>query len=142
MIQINQIEKRYGQTTALSLESLTINTGETIGLVGNNGAGKTTLFSLMLDLIKPHAGNILINNIDVSQSEEWKAHMGAYVSENFLIDYLTPDEYFSFIAKLHNWNSADLSNFLDQFIEFFNGEIIGKKKYIRNSLFLTNHSPT
>lgn len=132
MIQINQVEKRYGTTVALSIYDLTINPGETIGLVGNNGAGKTTLFSLMLDLIKPHTGNILINDIDVSQSEDWKAYMGAYVSENFLIDYLTPDEYFTFIAGLHNWNAADLNIFLGSFNEFFNDEIVGKKKYIRD----------
>ena len=132
MNKINQVEKRYGATVVLSIDVLTIYPGETIGLVGNNGVGKTTLFSLMLDLIKPHTGNILINEIDVSQSEEWKAFMGAYVSENFLIDYLTPDEYFSFIAGLHNWNSNDLSNFLNWFHEFFNDEIIGKKKYIRD----------
>ena len=113
MIKINQVEKRYGATVVLSIDTLTIHSGETIGLVGNNGAGKTTLFSLMLDLIKPHTGNILINDIDVPQSEESKTFMGAYVSENFLIDYLTPDEYFSFIAGLHNWNSNDLSNFLN-----------------------------
>lgn len=132
MIQIDKLEKRYGETMALSIDALTINTGETIGLVGNNGAGKTTLFSLMLDLVKPHTGSILINDIDVSLSEEWKTHMGAYVSENFLIDYLTPDEYFDFIAKLHKWNAADLSDFLGQFNEFFNDEIVGKKKYIRD----------
>ena len=115
MIQINNIKKRYGETIALVLDELTIQAGETIGLVGNNGAGKTTLFSLMLDLIKPHDGTILLNDIDVSKSEDWKAHMGAYISENFLIDYLTPDEYFSFIAGLHNWNNSDfwLSRLLD-----------------------------
>lgn len=132
MIQINQIKKKYGQAIALSIDALTIDAGETIGLVGNNGAGKTTLFSLMLDLIKPFEGTISINDIDVSKSEEWKSVMGAYVSENFLIDYLTPDEYFKFIAELHKWNVTDLNNFLGQFGEFFNGEIIGKKKYIRD----------
>ena len=132
MIKIEHLEKRYNDVIAVSIESLAINKGETIGLVGNNGAGKTTLFSCMLDLIKPHTGQILINDIDVSQSEDWKAFMGAYISESFLIDYLTPEEYFKFIADLHNWNQTDLNSFLGPFSDFFNGEILGGKKYIRD----------
>ena len=73
MIQINNLEKRYGDNVAITINELTIQRGETIGLVGNNGAGKTTLFSLILDLIKPHAGNVLIDEIDVGQSEAWKS---------------------------------------------------------------------
>lgn len=132
MIQINNLEKRYGDNIAIAINELTIERGETIGLVGNNGAGKTTLFSLILDLIKPHNGNILIDDINVGESEAWKSNMGAYISEHFLIDYLTPDEYFKFIASLHQWNHSELYQFLEQFTDFFNEEIIGKQKYIRD----------
>lgn len=132
MIQIRNVVKNYGSVTALNVEELVINKGETIGLVGNNGAGKTTMFSAMLDLIKLGSGTIHINDIDVSQSEEWKSIMGAYISENFVIDFLTPQEYFKFIADLHNWNETDLNVFLEGFRDFFNGEILDQKKYIRD----------
>ena len=51
MIQISNLRKTFGETTACAIDSLTVNDGDLLGLVGNNGAGKTTLFRLMLDQI-------------------------------------------------------------------------------------------
>lgn len=68
MIEIKNISKVYNGVKVLNLEHLTIQKGESIGLVGNNGAGKTTLFSLMLDLIQPTTGEILLNGIKVHES--------------------------------------------------------------------------
>ena len=53
-------------------------------------------------------------------------------SESFLIGYLTPDEYFDFIGDLRGMNKADVKVFLTQFGEFFNDEVLGKKKYLRD----------
>ncbi len=54
------------------------------------------------------------------------------MDESFLIDYLTPDEYFEFVSSLHNYSKGDLQEFLNQFDDLFNDEIRGKKKYIRD----------
>lgn len=132
LIQFQNITKRYGDITVLDIESLSISSGECIGLVGNNGAGKTTAFSLLLDLIKATDGLVLSKGEDVSKDESWKSFTGAFIDETFLIDFLTPEEYFQFIAGLHNWSDGDLSSFLDQFEEFFNGEVLGQKKYNRD----------
>lgn len=72
-----------------------------LGLVGNNGAGKTTLFRLILDLLQADLGNVTINDIDVSKNEDWKQFTGAFIDDGFLIDYLTPEEYFYFIGKMY-----------------------------------------
>ena len=132
MIQTKQLSKKYGQTQVLHIESLDITTGESFGLVGNNGAGKTTFFNILLDLIKPTTGAITSHNIQVNQREDWKKFTGSFIDESFLIGYLTPEEYFEFIGDLRGMNKADVVSFLDQFDEFFNGEIIGKKKYLRD----------
>jgi ABC-2 type transport system ATP-binding protein len=132
MIQTKNISKKYGQAEVLNIHSLDIPTGQSFGLVGNNGAGKTTYFNLLLDLIKPTTGKITSNNIVVSQSEDWKNFTGSFIDETFLIGYLTPDEYFDFIGDLRGMTNADVKSFLTQFEEFFNGEIIGKKKYLRD----------
>ena len=131
MITISQIQKKYG-TFHLDIEQLTIGKGEVFGLVGNNGAGKTTLFSLILDLIKAGSGQILSGDIPVHTSEDWKKHTGAYLSESFLLDFLTPEEYFEFVGSLHGWNPADVRQFLDRFADFFAGEVVGQRKYIRD----------
>ena len=132
MISVSKLSKTYKDTTVLSIDSLELSKGEIIGLVGNNGAGKTTFFSLLLDLIKPSTGYIENNQIRVDESEDWKSTTAAFIDESFLIGYLTPEEYFSFIAGLRNINKADLDSFLNRFNTFFNGEILEKKKYIRD----------
>lgn len=132
MIEIKNISKVYNGVKVLNLEYLTIQKGESIGLVGNNGAGKTTLFSLMLDLIQPTTGEILLNGIKVHESEDWKKFTAAFIDESFLIGYLTPEEYFYFIGELRGLNKASIDAFLEQFQEFFNDEILGKRKYLRD----------
>ncbi|ARV15915.1 ABC transporter ATP-binding protein [Polaribacter sp. SA4-12] len=132
MITIDTVSKKYGKAEVLNVASIEIPTGQSFGLVGNNGAGKTTLFNILLDLIRPTTGAITNNDIIVSESEDWKTFTGSFIDESFLIGYLTPEEYFDFIGDLRGMNKADVTTFLTQFDEFFNGEIIGKKKYLRD----------
>ena len=132
MIQTKELSKTYSDTTVLSIDTLDIPKGQSFGLVGNNGAGKTTYFSLLLDLIKPTTGSITNDEVVVSDSEDWKTHTSAFIDESFLIGYLTPEEYFYFIGDLRGQNKADVDALTSQFEDFFNGEILGKKKYLRD----------
>ncbi len=132
MITIQNLTKKYGNQLVLSLEQLDIPKGQSFGLVGNNGAGKTTLFSLMLDLIQPTTGYIINNGVQVNTSEDWKPFTSSFIDESFLIGYLTPEEYFYFIGELRNQNKADVNALLSDFKDFFHGEILGQKKYLRD----------
>ena len=132
MIKIRNITKTYSKETVLKIDYLDINSGQTFGLVGNNGAGKTTLFSLLLDLIKPTTGEVLNNGINVRTSEDWKSFTSAFLDESFLISYLMPEEYFYFVGELRNFSKKQVDEFLKQFEDLFNGEILGGKKFIRD----------
>jgi len=132
MIEINNLIKKYSDQTVLNANSLDIPSGQTFGLIGNNGAGKTTLFSCLLDLIKPTQGKVLNNGVDVSKSEDWKSFTTAFLDETFLIGYLMPEEYFHFIGELRGLSNSQVDSFLVQFEDFFNGEILRGKKYLRD----------
>ncbi len=132
MITINNLSKVYETKKVLSIENLDFQKGQTIGLVGNNGAGKTTLFSLILDLIEPSSGYVSIDGEKVNESENWKNKVGAFIDETFLIGYLTPEEYFYFLGELRGQSKANVDEFLKNFTDFFNGEILNAKKYIRD----------
>ena len=132
MIITSNLSKKYGNKQVLKIDSLDIPKGQSFGLVGNNGAGKTTYFSLLLDLIQPSTGHIKNNNILVHESEDWKPFTSAFIDETFLIGYLTPEEYFYFIGELRGQNKADVDSLVAQFEDFFHGEILGQKKYLRD----------
>ena len=131
-IIINQLQKNFGPKVAVDIENYSIQSGDMLGLVGNNGAGKTTLFRLMLDLLKADGGSVHIGNIDVSRSEEWKNITGAFIDEGFLIDYLTPEEYFQFCGRIYGFDAATLHERIYRYERFLGDEILKEKKYIRN----------
>lgn len=132
MITIDNLKKQFGETIACDIPAFTINDGDILGLVGNNGAGKTTLFRMILDLLKPDQGTVSINNINPALSEEWKKYVSAYIDEGFLIDYLTPEEYFDFLVKISGLTPDIMSQRLQKYEHFAGGEVFGQKKLIRN----------
>ncbi|MDP4600413.1 MAG: ABC transporter ATP-binding protein [Polaribacter sp.] len=132
MIQTTLLSKKYGPVEVLHIDALDIPTGQSFGLVGNNGAGKTTFFNILLDLVRPTTGAIINHDFQVNTTEEWKTFTGSFIDESFLIGYLTPEEYFEFIGDLRGLSKGDVKTFLTFFEEFFNGEILNKKKYLRD----------
>ena len=133
MIQVTNLTKKYiAGVSVLNISNLEIPKGQSFGLVGNNGAGKTTFFSLLLDLIQPSSGHIVNNGVQVNISEAWKPFTAAFIDESFLIGYLTAEEYFYFIGDLRGQNKADVDALLTKHEEFFNGEILKSKKYLRD----------
>ncbi|MEC4052281.1 ABC transporter ATP-binding protein [Myroides odoratimimus] len=132
MIVVNNLVKSYGQQTVLNIPSLEITKGQSVGLVGNNGAGKTTFFSLLLDLIKPTQGNISNKGNVVNENEEWKKYTGSFFDDSFLIGYLTPEEYFYFVGELRGMSRTEIESFLNEYVSFFNGEVLNQRKYLRD----------
>ena len=99
-ISVNNLIKKFGDKTAVSIPDFCFPSNEIIGLVGNNGAGKTTLFRLILNLIKADSGivnfcltdensqqdkaNLNSNMTLVSHLEDaWKSYIAAYLDESF-----------------------------------------------------------
>ena len=91
------------------------------------------LFSVcFLDLIQPTTGYIKNNDVLVHESEDWKPFTSSFIDESFLIGYLTAEEYFYFIGELRGQNKADVDALVSQFEDFFHGEILNQKKYLRD----------
>ena len=63
---INKISKSFGKKQIVRDVSLNIQKGQIVGLLGPNGAGKTTTFYIIVGLLKPDAGSILIDKVNVS----------------------------------------------------------------------------
>lgn len=132
MIIATNLSKKYSGQTVLEIPNLEVPKGQRFGLVGNNGAGKTTLFSLFLDLIEASTGKVTINQIDIQTSEEWKPYTAAFIDESYLIGYLTVEEYYYFLGNLRGVSKEEINTWVQEFEPFFNGEILGQKKYLRD----------
>ena len=143
-ITITNLKKVFGEKVAVNISDFTVNDGDILGLVGNNGAGKTTLFRLLLDLLKADEGKVeyhieqttdegsQLTAINPAESEEWKQHVGAYIDDGFLIDFLTPEEYFDFVGKVSGLDKDAIAARLANYEKFMAGEILGQKKLIRD----------
>ena len=144
-LRICNLKKVYGDKVALDLPSLDIHSGELVGLVGNNGAGKTTLLRLILDLIRADEGCVLSGGVDVtgatasgkvdfnaSDNVAWKRYTGSFIDGHFLIDFYTPEEYFTFVGKLYGLTPETTRERLKPFDPLMHDEVLGTKKYLRD----------
>ena len=106
-VDVHDLTKSYGEQFALRVPHLHVAPGEAVGLVGNNGAGKTTFLRLLLDLLRADAGHVLLGGERVEKTTAWKRHVGSYLDESFLIDFLRPAEYFTFVGRTYGISPAD-----------------------------------
>ncbi len=133
IVEVEQLTKRYGETFALEIPALKIEAGTTFGLVGNNGAGKTTFLRLFLDLLLADTGTISIHDWVVAQSDGWKSHVGSYLDESFLLDYLTPLEFFSFVGSLYGFSKTKTIEHVEPYRNFLPPDALNHNtKYIRD----------
>lgn len=132
MIHIENIKKSYNGVAVLHIPALHVEAGENVGLVGNNGAGKTTLLTLMLDLIQPDCGTIALGGVPVAENDAWKRFTFSFIDESFLIGYLTAEEYFHLLGEFRGVSKGEVTEILEKFSEFFAGEVLGGKTYLRD----------
>lgn len=137
VIELSTLKKTYGTQTVLDIDSLAISEGELVGLVGNNGAGKTTMMRLILDLIQASDGYAGICGQRVEQDAAWKEITGSFLDSSFLIDFYTPEEFFSFIAEVYGISEKDMQERLREYEHLMNGEILGTGKLL-NSFSMGN----
>lgn len=131
-VELSNLKKRYGSNVVLDVPSLSIGSGELVGLVGNNGAGKTTMMRLMLDLIQASEGTVTIDSVNVAKNYMWKSVTGSYLDSTFLIDIYTPEEFFGFVAEAYDISDQELKLRLQEYEMLMNGDILGTGKLIHD----------
>ena len=101
MISVQGVEKRYGDTLAVSNLSFEIKRGEIVGLLGHNGAGKTTIMKVMTGYLEPTAGRVTIDGLDVIDDRLEVQRTIGYLPENApLYEEMQVEEYLTLMADL------------------------------------------
>ncbi len=102
-LEVQGLEKTYGQVQAVSGVSLAVAPGEILGLVGPNGAGKTTTLRCLGGILRPTAGTIRIAGKDLLRDPVAAKRALAFLpDEPRLFEYLTVHEHLNVIARLYN----------------------------------------
>jgi len=101
-IELDCVERRYGERVALAGISATVGEGETLTVLGPNGAGKTTLLRVLATLLRPHSGKVQVLGAELPD-EAWKVrgHVGLLGHEPLLYRDLSPRENLLYHARLH-----------------------------------------
>jgi len=101
MIELKDLTKRYGTVLAVNRLNLSVLRGEIFGFIGPNGAGKTTTIRMMGGILRPTAGTVIIDGIDMAlEPETAKRRIGFIPDRPFLYEKLTGMEFMRFTADL------------------------------------------
>lgn len=101
MIKVKNVTKKYGKFVAVDDISFEIEKGEIVGLLGPNGAGKSTTMNMITGYIEKTAGEIFIDEHDISKSPKKARKLIGYMPENTpLYKDLTVTEFITYMAEL------------------------------------------
>jgi ABC-2 type transport system ATP-binding protein len=115
MLDLIKLNKKFGDFSAVNIDSLTVEKGQLLGFLGPNGAGKTTTIKMIAGLLTPTNGNILLNGINVWQHPiESKMKIGYIPDQPFIYDKLSGKEYLYFSGGLYNLSKEFLKNKIEE----------------------------
>ncbi len=102
MIRIEHVTRKYGDFKAVDDVSISIQSGEIVGLLGHNGAGKTTIMKMMTGFLEPTDGTIIINGKEIGADRRAVQKDIGYLPENCPVyPEMTVVEYLNYMASLH-----------------------------------------
>ena len=120
VLQITGLFKKFGLTAAVDGIDLEVHEGSFYGIVGPNGAGKTTLLSMATGLLRPDAGTVRVNGVDVwSNPDEAKRLIGVLPDRLRLFDRLTGAQLLHYAGTLRGLGSKTVQIRSDELAEAF-----------------------
>jgi heme exporter protein A len=114
-IELDGLERRYGERVALAGVSVRVEPGQTLAVLGGNGAGKTTLLRVLAGLLRPHGGRARVLEADLP-AERWKlpGRVGFLGHEPLLYRDLTARENLRYHARLHGVEETRVATVLGE----------------------------
>jgi ABC-2 type transport system ATP-binding protein len=120
MIHVESLTKRFQQVRAVDGVTFHVAPGEIYGFLGPNGAGKTTTIKMLAGVLRPTAGRIVIDGLDLEKEPiEVKRRVGFIPDRPFLYEKLTGLEFMSFMADLYCLNGQSRDERIQRFLELF-----------------------
>lgn len=118
MIEVRDLHKRFGTTTAVAGVSFEVGRGETFGLLGPNGAGKSTTIGMLVGTLRPDSGEVLVNGSAKPADAATRIALGVAPQMLSLYEELTAQENLTFFARLYSLSGAKLAERVHWALEF------------------------
>lgn len=123
MIELINLEKRFGDLLAVAGVTITVPRGEFFAVLGPNAAGKTTTIKILTGLIRPSAGTARVAGFDIQEQPLEARRRMAYVPDfPFLYDKLTPAEFLRFTGQMFQMTPGQIAKESRELIRRFNLE--------------------
>lgn len=120
VIEVNALERVFGQNRAVDGMTFHVEQGEVFGLLGPNGAGKTTTVRLLNGILPPSEGTARVFGLDpTTQGEDIRRKTGVLTETPALYERLSARENLEFFATLQAIPESDVSRRVDEMLEFF-----------------------
>ena len=129
----NHISKIYGKRKVVDDVSIHVSQGEIVGLLGPNGAGKTTFFYTIVGLIKPSAGEVSLDNIDITSYPMYQRAqngIGYLAQEASVFRKLSVEDNIRCVLELTKLSKAEQNKKTDSLLEEFSLTAIRKTEVI------------
>jgi len=116
MVVVEQLVKQFGKLRAVNNLNMTINKGETYGLIGPNGSGKTTLIRMLVGLVRPTSGTIRIMG-ERMPSAKVSPHLGYMTQLSALYLDLTAKENLQFFCNIYGLHGKEQNRRIQEILE-------------------------
>jgi len=126
LIELINLDKRYGEKTAVNNVSLQVNSGEVFGFLGPNGAGKTTTIKMIVGLLRPTSGIVKVGGHDVQAQPLLAKAVNGYVPDTpNLYSKLSGREMLRFVGELYNIERDQINRRIEELLKLFDLEHAG-----------------
>jgi len=120
MIKLIDLTKMFKNLRAVDNISLEVKEGTVLGFLGPNGAGKTTTIKMMAGILKPTAGQIIINGLDLAKDPSAAKQCVGFIPDRpFVYEKLTGLEFLRFIAALYQLDHTSVENRISELLALF-----------------------
>ena len=131
ILRADNIVKYYGKRAVVNGVSVEVKQGEIVGLLGPNGAGKTTSFYMMVGLVKPHAGNVYLDDVNITKLPMYKrAQMGVgyLAQEASVFRTMSVEDNLLSVLEMTNLSKEDRHKKCESLLNEFGLQAVRKNK--------------
>ncbi|MBN2780945.1 MAG: LPS export ABC transporter ATP-binding protein [Candidatus Marinimicrobia bacterium] len=131
ILRAEKLVKIYGRRKVVNEVDLIANTGEVVGLLGPNGAGKTTCFYMITGMIRPHAGRIFLDDVEITHFPMYKRSqlgIGYLAQEASVFRKLSVEDNLRLVLEMFHKDKKEINRRIETLIEEFKLGKVRKNK--------------